>query len=521
MTTQDRLQKMEGFKRIINLSLVLLCLLLETGVFAYHWYFHFRFSIVEDLQKFFFKGHVLEVAIYFVILFLFSNMYGGMRLGYLKNAEIIFSQAFATLMADVLIYAELSVMALQLFNPTYFIVMLLQQIFVAFLYISAANFFYRHIFPPRKLLLIYGDRDPRELKRKFESRIDKYLITEQIHVGVGTKNLCKTIKKYYQEGTCNAVVFGDISDADRKPLIKYCYGNSIRFYVLPKINDVIMIGAEELHVFDSPILLTREYSMTMEQRFFKRLIDVVCALILVIITSPIMLVTAICVKAYDGGPVFYKQVRCTRGGKKFNIIKFRSMRVDAEKDGVRLYYVGDNRVTPIGKFIRKVRIDELPQLFNILAGDMSFIGPRPERPEIIEQYQAEMPEFAFRLKVKAGLAGYAQVYGKYNTTPYDKLKLDITYIENYSVLLDLKLMLLTLKILFMPEATEGVDASQTTAMRDLYIAKVEHEYEDGDGVAPAEIKESASESDVSRENVAEKSADKVTGEATAEETNEE
>lgn len=481
MTTQDRLQKMEGFKRLINLSLVLLCLLLETGVFAYHWYFHFRFNIVEDLQKFFFKGHILEIAIYFVILFMFSNMYGGMRLGYLKNAEIIFSQAFGTVMADLLIYAEISLMAFRLFNPTYFAIMLLQQILVVFIYISMANFFYRHIFPPRKLLLIYGDRDPRDIKKKFERRLDKYLITEQIHVGVGTHNLCNIIKKYYQDGTCNAVVFGDIAEADRKPLIKYCYGNSIRFYVLPKINDVIMLGAEELHVFDSPILLTREYSMTMEQRFFKRLIDILCSLILVIITSPIMIITAIFVKAYDGGPVFYKQVRCTKGGKRFNIIKFRSMRVDAEKDGVRLYYVGDKRVTPVGKFIRKVRIDELPQLFNILSGDMSFIGPRPERPEIIEQYQAEMPEFAFRLKVKAGLAGYAQVYGKYNTTPYDKLKLDITYIENYSVLLDLKLMLLTLKILFLPEATEGVDPGQSQAVRDLYIAKSEQKYENPEG----------------------------------------
>lgn len=502
MTTQDRLQKMEGFKRLINLSLVLLCLLLETGVFTYHWYFHFRFSIVQDLQKFFFKGHVLEIAIYFVILFLFSNMYGGMRLGYLKNAEIVFSQVFATLMADILIYAELSVMAFQLFKPTYFIMMLVEQIIVAFLYISAANFFYRHIFPPRKLLLIYGDRDPRDLKRKFESRLDKYLITEQVHVGVGTANLCKVIKKYYQEGTCNAVVFGDISDIDRKPLIKYCYGNSIRFYVLPKINDVIMLGAEELHVFDSPILLTREYSMTMEQRFIKRLIDIICSMILVIITSPIMLITAIFVKAYDGGPVFYKQVRCTKGGKKFNIIKFRSMRVDAEKDGVRLYYVGDKRVTPVGKFIRKVRIDELPQLFNILSGDMSFIGPRPERPEIIEKYQEEMPEFAFRLKVKAGLAGYAQVYGKYNTTPYDKLKLDITYIENYSVLLDLKLMLLTLKILLLPEATEGVDSSQSVVIRDLYMAKVEHEYEDGNGrLVGVEKNEEAVKADTAKHDV--------------------
>ena len=206
--------------------------------------------------------------------------------------------------------------------------------------------------------------------------------------------------------------------------------------------------------------------LTMDQRFFKRMIDLVCALILAIITSPIMLITAIIVKLYDGGPVLYKQVRVTRDDKEFKIMKFRSMRVDAEKDGVaRLASKNDDRITPIGKFIRKVRIDELPQLFNIIKGEMSFIGPRPERPEIIKQYLEEMPEFAYRTKVKAGLAGYAQVYGKYNTTPYDKLKLDLTYIENYTLWMDIKLMLLTLKILFSPESTEGVDEQQITALK--------------------------------------------------------
>ena len=131
----------------------------------------------------------------------------------------------------------------------------------------------------------------------------------------------------------------------------------------------------------------------------------------------------------------------------------------------RLASKNDPRITPIGKFIRATRIDELPQLFNILKGEMSFIGPRPERPNIIDDYMKEMPEFALRMKVKAGLAGYAQVYGKYNTTPYDKLKLDLTYIEQYSVWLDLKLMLLTLKILIKPESTEGVEENQTTAMK--------------------------------------------------------
>jgi exopolysaccharide biosynthesis polyprenyl glycosylphosphotransferase len=241
---------------------------------------------------------------------------------------------------------------------------------------------------------------------------------------------------------------------------------------MPKITDVIMLGAEELHVFDTPILLTREYCLTMEQRFLKRLVDIVCSLILIVLTSPFMLVTAIAIKLYDGGPVLYKQIRCTVNQREFKIMKFRSMRVDAEKDGIaRLASKNDSRITPIGKFIRKCRIDELPQLFNILVGDMSFIGPRPERPEIIEQYMEIMPEFAYRMKVKAGLAGFAQVYGKYNTSPYDKLKLDLTYIEKYSIWLDLKLMLLTLKVLLWPDSTEGVESEQITALKEEYSMK--------------------------------------------------
>ena len=236
--------------------------------------------------------------------------------------------------------------------------------------------------------------------------------------------------------------------------------------MMPKISDVLVKGATQLHLFDTPIYLTREYALKIEQRIAKRAIDLVCSLILLVIASPFMLLTAAAIKLYDGGPVLYKQIRCTIGQREFYIMKFRSMRVDAEKDGVaRLASKNDSRITPIGRFIRAVRIDELPQLLNILRGDMSFIGPRPERPEIIAQYLEDMPEFAFRMKVKAGLAGYAQVYGKYNTTPYDKLKLDLTYIEQYSVWLDLKLMLLTLKILIKPESTEGVDSTQVTAAR--------------------------------------------------------
>ena len=189
-----------------------------------------------------------------------------------------------------------------------------------------------------------------------------------------------------------------------------------------------------------------------------------------IITSPVMLITAVAVKLYDGGPVLYKQVRLTRHDRKFEIYKFRSMVVDAESDGIaKLARENDDRITPVGRIIRATRIDELPQLFNILKGDMSFAGPRPERPEIMEEYCKEIPEFAFRTRVKAGLTGYAQVYGKYNTTPYDKLKLDLFYISNYSMWTDIKLILMTLKIVLKKDATEGVNEELTGNEEDSSI----------------------------------------------------
>lgn len=467
----NEMKRREAFKRLINLSLVGLCLLIEVVIYTYFFKHYFEGSLVEGLG-YFEKGYWLNTAFYAVLLFFFSNMYGGMRLGYLKNTEAIFSQVFATLIVNILTYAQLSMMAMELFIPHFFILMMLCQTFAVIIWINIANKIYQKVFPPRKLLLVHGDRPIRDIKNKFESRKDKYEIVNCMNVKLGMDVLRREILRGYESGQYSAVIIWDTTMEQRNALLKFCYSRSIRFYVMPKITDVILMGAEELHLFDTPILLTREYSLTMEQRFLKRMVDIICASILLVIASPFMLVTAVAIKLYDGGPVLYKQIRCTQGQREFYIMKFRSMRTDAEKDGVaRLARKHDDRITPIGKFIRKVRIDELPQLLNILKGDMSFIGPRPERPEIIAQYVEIMPEFAYRMKVKAGLAGYAQVYGKYNTTPYDKLKLDLTYIENYSLWLDLKLMLLTLKILFWPDSTEGVESEQVTAFKEEYLKK--------------------------------------------------
>lgn len=483
VTNEEKLKKLETYKRLINLVLVMICLTLEVGDFAYHWLVHFQYSVVEQLRDFWRMGHLAEIGFYAIVLLFLSNMYGGMRLGYLKNVELIFSQVFSTVLANIIIYFELSIMAHQAFVPKVFLMMMVEQTVIVVVYINVANRIYKSIFPPRKLFLVHGYRPVEDICSKFESRRDKYRITRTVHIREGYKKISGMIAESYEKEECNAVVIGDMSVEDRNLLLKFCYGNGIRVYLLPKITDVILMGAEELHIFDTPIMLTREYSLTMEQRFLKRAVDIICALILLIIASPFMLLTAAVIKLYDGGPVLYRQVRCTLNRREFEIMKFRSMRTDAEKDGVaRLAQKNDDRITPIGKFIRKCRIDELPQLFNILKGDMSFIGPRPERPEIIEQYLEVMPEFAYRMKVKAGLAGFAQVYGKYNTSPYDKLKLDLTYIENYSFWMDIKLMLLTLKILFWPDSTEGVETEQITALREEkeWQRQQKHETDDGE-----------------------------------------
>lgn len=221
-----------------------------------------------------------------------------------------------------------------------------------------------------------------------------------------------------------------------------------------------------MHIFHLPIMRVGRYEPSVFYLAIKRTADIVLSVFAIIFTSPVMLVTAIAIKMYDGGPVLYTQDRLTKDRKVFKIHKFRSMKTDAEKDGVARLSSGasDDRITPIGRFIRKVRIDELPQLFDILSGNLTIVGPRPERPEIAQQYEEQMPEFALRLQAKAGLTGYAQVYGKYNTTPYDKLQMDLMYIASPSLVQDLEIIFATIKILFVPESTEGVEKGKVTAL---------------------------------------------------------
>lgn len=456
----------DPYKKTILFFLSLLNVLLMTALFAFFWYRFFSGMMYSF--SFYRRGNYVIIILYAAFLIFFSRMYGAMKIGQLRRIDVILSQYLSIFVSNLLTYIIISLLAFRFINLMPILIMTLGDFFITTVWTFLAGRLYGQIFKSWKILLIYGERPATDLVYKVEERRDKYAIHDAINVNEGMDAIAEKVKDF------EAVIIGDIPAGQRNNVLKFCYGNGIRAYVIPKISDIIMMGSDRIHIFDTPFLLTRGYSLGFEQRFMKRALDILLVVPMLLLSSPLMLITAIAIKLCDGGSVFYRQTRCTKDGKTFSIIKFRSMIENAEKDGIaKLATTHDSRITPVGKFIRSTRIDELPQLFNILKGQMSFVGPRPERPEIIKDYEKEMPEFRFRMRVKAGLTGFAQIYGKYNTIPYDKLKLDLFYIEHYSLWLDIKLILMTVKIIFKRESTEGIEENQTTAQKEKDISDVE------------------------------------------------
>jgi exopolysaccharide biosynthesis polyprenyl glycosylphosphotransferase len=402
------------------------------------------------------------IFLYGVLLMLLMNLYGGFKVGYLKKGNLIYSQVLAVFFTNIFTYFQIAVIDKHFLTPIYLFKMTILDVVVIVVWTLIYQWIYGKLFPPRKMLLISGRRSDYHLVEKINSREDKYEICNIINIEKGIDLLEEEILKY------DGVIIGDISSQERNLILKYCFSNSIRTYSVPKISDILLKSTVELNLFDSPLLLSRNEGLAIEQQFVKRLIDISASLIGIILALPLFIIISLSIKLTDQGPIYFRQERLTINGKKFNILKFRTMIQNAEKDGVaRLASEGDSRILPIGKLLRRTRLDELPQLINILYGDMSLVGPRPERPELAIEIENEIPEFSYRLKVKAGLTGYAQIYGKYNTTSYDKLKLDLTYIRNYSLLLDLKLILMTPKIMFMKEATEGVQIQSCSKTNEI------------------------------------------------------
>lgn len=448
----------EKYKHLLNFAANVITLAVEAFMFGWIWYKQYV-PLLDKANALFRRGNWAVIGMYVLFVFFFTQVFGGYRISYMRVSDIILSQILAVILAMIVAYFEICLVANDYLTPKPLILMTLAEIVFIVPWVLLVRKGYQHLYPPRQMLVIYGNYSPDDLIEKINTRKDKYNICASESYRVGYEKLYPLIKKY------NAVVLCDLPAEARNQIMKYCFQESVRTYVTPKISDILFRGADDIHLFDTPLLLSRNQGLSIVDLFVKRMMDIVISLIGIVIASPFMLLIALAIKLYDRGPVLYKQERLTKDGKPFMIYKFRSMTTHSEDEGARLAAKGDARVTPVGRLIRAIHFDELPQLFNILKGEMSVVGPRPERQVIADEYAEEIPEFVLRLKVKAGLTGYAQVYGKYNTTPYDKLKLDLTYIENYSVWMDVKILFLTFKILFQKENTEGIEQDQTTAIK--------------------------------------------------------
>lgn len=410
---------------------------------------------------FFRLGNYFMGAIFVALYTMFVKVYGGFLVGTSPVTDLVFSQIISIGFLQGFCYVIFSLLSYRLVSLLPFILMFVIFSVVAAVWCLAADYVYFKIHKPKNTIFVYENVDSYYSLRGIEKISKRFTVKEKVNC-----KECSLRDLFEKIRDADAVVLCGVHSDYRNEVVKHCIAKGKVAYVKPKISDTIIRGGRTIQLLNVPVYRCRRSDQSLIYTAVKRFFDIVLSLIAIIISSPVMAATAVAIKAYDGGEAFYRQVRLTTNGKRFKLIKFRSMIQNAEKDGVaRLAAEGDSRITPVGRFIRKTRLDELPQLFNILKGDMSFVGPRPERPEIAEQYEKDMPEFALRLQVKAGLTGYAQVYGKYNTPPYDKVQMDLMYIANQSLLEDMRLMLMTFKIMFVPSSTEGVEENQTTARR--------------------------------------------------------
>ncbi len=438
------------FRKSIVFFLRLLIVATVVSLFLGFWHTYY------STASFQFKGNYLVIVVYILMLLVFMSVFGAFKYGTAKLRDLIYSTCLATIGTNFFTYFELCLIARKILSPIGIILASVLQILFIFIGCYVTNVTYYTVNTVKNILAITdGSEMSAKLIRKMQRISNRFKIERGISPSKGMDAIKAAVENYDAVLVCD-----DFDKITQEKIITYCYSIGKKVYVQPSTADIIMSDSSKIQISDSPLIVCKTRGLTNEQKAIKRLMDIVISAIGVIIAGPIMAAVAIAIKLNDGGPIIFKQNRVTENGKIFNVYKFRSMIVDADKEGVKKATDGDDRITAVGKVIRPLRLDELPQLFNILFGSMSLVGPRPERTENVHEYTKLYPEFGLRHKVKGGLTGYAQIYGKYNTSPLDKLHMDLMYIENYSILLDLKLIIMTFKILFVKESTEGFDEQE-------------------------------------------------------------
>lgn len=392
------------------------------------------------------------------------SVYGGYAIGSQKSKPIVYSMALATVMTDLVTHLQLSIMNTSEKNNDHFVyetpqlllLVIVLQVLVIIFFTYFGNFIYFSLEPPEKCCVISSSRQslghiiPKIQKFKKQYEIDEIIRYD-------APNVLDVIARN------DTVFLYDVPMRERITLTEYCYQKQKNIYYNFEMLDVVSQGAKYVNLDDKSLVMHVAKDLTMEQRIAKRLTDIGISLLALILLSPLMLCCSLAIKLEDHGSVFYKQKRLTKYGRVFEVYKFRTMK---EENSIhKSVTADDDRITRVGKVLRKYRIDELPQMLNILKGDMTVVGPRPEMLENVEKYTSELPEFAYRLRMKAGLTGLAQISGKYNTSPKDKLVMDLMYIENYSIWQDFKLIFQTITVFF--KASESTEAFGVEELYDF------------------------------------------------------
>lgn len=421
--------------------------------------FYYTYIRHYPRANFYLKGNALFFVVYSAILVLFMTIYGSFSVRKYRTRELVFAFGLSSFFTDAIAYFLMCMIAKALLPPKYVIFTLLAQCLIETGIFILARILADRLEPTTPALLIVTEKDAEEsVRNKFDRRRTRYYIDRVVSTDLPWDELCEIMRSY---GT---VVLLPMEKKLRRRIMDDCFWHGVEILLKPDMQDIMVNCADTVIMSDVPLYAVHTGNHDRGYLTAKRVLDIVASVCGLIVCSPIFLAAAIAIKIQDGGPVFYRQKRLTLGGKPFYLTKFRSMVVNAESTtGAVLAGKKDSRITKVGAFLRAARIDELPQLLNILSGDMTLVGPRPERPEFYEKYCAEYPEFAYRLRAKAGLTGYAQLYGKYNTTFADKALLDMYYIQKASFLWDLQLIFYTLKIIFVKESTEGVDSPANSA----------------------------------------------------------
>lgn len=387
----------------------------------------------------------------------FARLYGGFKSGNYRISEICTAQMLSLIFANGCGWAACSIFKHHILSVMPFFAIFLVQLVLIILWGWAMNKIYFAMNIPRKVVLV-SDTDASALQKKLTKRALKFNLASLCDGKTAYKQIDKLCSEY------DGVILYETEQSYREKIIAECVEKEVRVFLVPTLPDIQMRSMRMMHILDTPLLMYEEFKLHKKALLLKRVFDICLSAAILILTLPLTLLIALAIKIEDKGPAFFFQERCTKNLRIFKMVKFRSMKPGSDKLGPVPATEMDSRITKVGRVIRATRLDELPQLWNILKGDMSIVGPRPERVEYVKAYTKDLPEFALRSRMQGGLTGYAQVYGKYNTSPYDKLVMDLTYIENWSLLLDVKLILLTIKVCLKKESTEGFEEETAASL---------------------------------------------------------